>query len=445
MDSLLKDKVPPHNLEAEQATLGALLLDWSAFDDIAVLLKVENFYSRQNQLIYKAMISMSNQNIHGDALTLLNELNKTGELDAAGGAAYIASLSDTVPTSANISYYANVVLDCSVRRELIKISQDLKAASFDETTESKNILELAEKSIFNITERNQTTSIHEMQEVVNNTITLIEKRLANRSGFTGIPSGFGDLDAMTSGFQNQELIIIGARPSMGKTALALSMIQYIAVERKISCGFFSLEMSDAQIGQRLLSQVSRVPGGKIRSGLLTLQDLQKIQDAAGLCYDSPLYIVDTPNMQLLDLRAMARRMKLQHDVKIIFIDYIGLISTENQNAPVYEQISEISKSLKSLARELNIPIVVLCQLARDAEGNEPNLAQLRGSGSIEQDADMVMFIHRERKKSSEEANQVLDAKLIVAKQRNGPIGDVELIFLPSVTRFENVAKDRSFN
>ncbi|MCR4626903.1 MAG: replicative DNA helicase [Treponema sp.] len=444
MDTLLKDKVPPHNLEAEQATLGALLLDWSAFPDVAVLLKADNFYSNQNKIIYKAMLSMSNQNIQGDTLTLINELNKNGNLEQAGGTAYIASLTDTVPTSANISYYANVVLDCSVRRELIRISQELKADSFDITKESRNILENAEKNIFNITERNQTSSIHEMQDVVSNTITLIEKRINNRSGYTGIPSGFNKLDTMTSGFQNQELVIIGARPSMGKTALALSMIQFIAVEQKIPCGFFSLEMSDAQIGQRLLSQVSRVTGHKIRTGFLTLQDLQKIQDAAGLCYDSPLYIVDTPNMQLLDLRAMARRMKMQHDVKIIFIDYIGLISTENPNAPVYEQVSEISKSLKALARELNIPVVVLCQLARDAEGNEPNLAQLRGSGSIEQDADMVMFIHRERKKSSdEEAPQVLDAKLIVAKQRNGPIGDVDLLFLPAITRFENVAKEDS--
>ena len=444
MDALLKDKVPPHNLEAEQATLGALLLDWAAFPDVAVILKADNFYSKQNQIIYKAMLSMSNQSIQGDTLTLINELNKNGNLEQAGGTAYIAGLTDTVPTSANVSYYANVVLDCAVRRELIRISQELKADSFDITKESRNILEVAEKNIFNITERNQTSSIHEMQDVVSNTITLIEKRINNRTGYTGVPSGFSKLDSMTSGFQNQELVIIGARPSMGKTAMALSMIQFIAVEQKIPCGFFSLEMSDAQIGQRLLSQVSRVTGHKIRSGFLTLQDLQRIQDAAGACYDAPLYIVDTPNMQLLDLRAMARRMKMQYDVKIIFIDYIGLISTENSAAPVYEQVSEISKSLKALARELNIPVVVLCQLARDAEGNEPNLAQLRGSGSIEQDADVVMFIHRERKKSSdEEAPQVLDAKLIIAKQRNGPIGDVDLLFLPAITRFENVAKEDS--
>ncbi|QTQ14051.1 replicative DNA helicase [Treponema parvum] len=441
MDKVLKDKIPPHNLEAEQATLGALLLDWGAISDVAVYLKPDNFYSVQNKTIYRAMISMALQNIHGDTLTLINELTKTGELEQAGGTAYIAALTDTVPTSANIDYYAGIVMDAAIRRELILIAGELKASSFDETKNSKHILEEAEKKIFNITERNQTTEINGMKQVVNDTIALIEKRIENKSGYTGIPSGFLHLDSMTSGFQNQELIIIGARPSMGKTAMALSMIQYIAVDKKIPCGFFTLEMSYAQIGQRLLSQVSRVPGGKIRSGMLTLQDLQKIQDAAGLCYQAPLYIVDTPNMQLLDLRAMARRMVINQQVKIIFVDYIGLITTENSAAPVYEQVSEISKSLKALARELNIPIVVLCQLARDAEGNEPNLAQLRGSGSIEQDADVVMFIHRERKKADEaEQQQVLNVKLIIAKQRNGPIGDVELLFLPSVTRFENIAK-----
>ncbi len=442
MDQFLKDKVPPHNLEAEQATLGALLLDWGAVSDIAVILKPGNFYSNQNKIIFTAMISMAAQNIHGDTLTLINELNKRGELEQAGGTAYIAALTDTVPTSANVDYYANIVLDTSVRRESISISALLKASSFDETKDSKHILEETEKSIFNITERNQTTEISTMERVVSETISLIEKRIENKSGYTGVPSGFLRLDSMTSGFQKQEFIIIGARPSMGKTALALSMIQYIAVDQKIPCGFFSLEMSYAQIGQRLLSQIARVPGGRIRSGMLTYQDLQKLQDAAGMCYEAPLYIVDTPNIQLLDLRAMARRMVMQHGVKILFIDYIGLISTENSAAPVYEQVSEISKSLKALARELNIPVVTLCQVARDAEGNEPNLAQLRGSGSIEQDADVVMFIHRERKKNDEgDQNPVQDAKLIIAKQRNGPIGDVPLLFLPAVTRFENVAKE----
>ncbi|MBQ0039695.1 MAG: DnaB-like helicase C-terminal domain-containing protein, partial [Treponema sp.] len=260
-----------------------------------------------------------------------------------------------------------------------------------------------------------------------------------------IPSGITELDSMTSGFQNSEMIIIGARPSMGKTALALSMMQHIAIEREIPCGFFSLEMSGLQIGQRLVSQVARVSGKKIRNGMLKLDDFKKIQDAAGIIYNSPLHIVDVPNMKLLDIRAMARRMKVNQKVQIIFIDYIGLITSENPEQAMFEQQSAISKSLKSLARELDIPIVVLCQVARAAEGDEPNLAQLRGSGSIEQDADVVMFIHGDRK-ANKETNEGYDPvqqrKIIVAKQRNGPIGDVEVQFLSSYTKFENKAREQ---
>ena len=220
------------------------------------------------------------------------------------------------------------------------------------------------------------------------------------------------------------------------------MMEHIAIEQKIPCGFFSLEMSYEMIGQRLLSQVARVPGGKLKSGMLRLEDFHKLQDAAGRCYYAPLYVVDVPNMPLLDLKAMARRLVVNQGVKIIFIDYIGLISTDMPTSQVWEQVSEISKSLKALARELNIPIVALSQVARDAEGNEPNLAQLRGSGSIEQDADVVMFLHRERVKTVER-DAVQDAKLIVAKQRNGPTGDVDILFLSSYTKFENKAKESS--
>ncbi|WP_191016245.1 replicative DNA helicase [Treponema zioleckii] len=441
MDEILKDKIPPHNDEAEKATLGAMLLDWDSVSSVVTLLSSEQFYSKQNQIIFKALVSLFTQGTTGDTLTLIGELTKTGELEQAGGAAYIASLADVVPSSANIDYYAEIVHDRAIRRNLIKISSEIKTSAFDETRESKMILDEAEKRIFALADRDQTTQVHTMGEVIPKTIENIELHFKNHNVFTGIPSGFTDLDSMTSGFQNSELIIIGARPSMGKTAMALSMMEHIAIDKHIPCGFFSLEMSYEQIGQRLMSQNARIPGQKLRSGMLKIEDLQKLQEAAGRCFDAPLYIIDTPNMPLIDLRAMARRLKTNHDIKIIFIDYIGLISTENPSAPVYEQVSEISKSLKSLARELDIPVVALSQVARDAEGNEPTLSQLRGSGSIEQDADVVMFIHRDRKKQDEEnPNPVIDAKLIVAKQRNGPIGDVNLLFLSSFTRFENRVK-----
>ncbi len=444
MAGSLKDSVPPHNLEAEQATLGAMLLDWTCVNNVLTILRQqpEVFYSQQNQIIYKCLINLSNKSITGDTLTLISELTKSGELEKAGGPAYIASLTDVVPSSANVEYYANIVKDTAIRRNMIRVSSEIKADSFDQSRESRQILEEAEKKIFALSDIDSSTNVHAMSEVVPNTIELIERNYHQKGSYTGIASGYKVLDNMTNGFQNGELIIIGARPSMGKTALALNMMEDIAVKQKIPCGFFSLEMAYNQIGQRLLSQVARISGGKIRSGMLKLEELQKLQDAAGQCFEAPLYIVDTPNMQLIDLRSVARRLKTEHDIKIIFIDYIGLVSTEHSDAPVYEQVAEISKSLKSLARELNIPVVALSQVARDAEGNEPTLAQLRGSGSVEQDADVVMFIHRERKKTEEgETNPVQDAKLIVAKQRNGPIGDVNLIFLANFTRFESKVND----
>ena len=435
----LRDNVPPNSEEAEKAVLGAVLLDWSSMPTVIAILRPERFYFRQNQIVFEALLSLYMKGITGDIISVVNELTTSGKIDEAGGAGYISSLTDFVPTSANVEYYAGIVKEASIRRDLINVSAEIKLSAFDDQKNSKQILDDAEQKIFKINDENQSTTIYQMKDVIPRLINLLDNRFKTHNAFTGITSGFMDLDTMTSGFQDSELIIIGARPSMGKTAMALSMMQHIAIDNQVPTGFFSLEMSVNQIMQRLLCQVARLPGGKLRKGMMTVDDFKKLQESAGRCYSAPLYIVDTPNMKLLDLRAMARRMKANYDVKIIFIDYIGLITSEHSDAPVYEQISEISKSLKALARELSIPLVVLCQVARSAEGQEPNLSELRGSGSIEQDADVVMFIHRERVKTEEE-NPVLDAKLIVAKQRNGPIGDVELLFIPSYTKFENKEK-----
>ena len=439
----LKDKIPPHNLEAEQATLGAVLLDWDAVGSVIVHLRSESFYSLQHQTIFKAILSLYNKGQRGDILTLTEELRQTGQLDAAGGVAYVASLPDHVPTSSNVEYYAQLVKDDFNRRELIKISSTAISEAHDDTKPSRTTLEDTQNKLFTLAESDQSQRLLTMLELIPDTFSIIEKHLDNQDAYTGIPSGFAALDTMTSGFQNSEMIIIGARPSMGKTALALSMIQHIAIQKNIPTGFFSLEMSYTQIGQRLISQVARISGSKIRSGMLTQADFQRLQDAAGLCYDAPLVVADTPNMKMLDLRAMARKMKQQYQVKIIFIDYIGLITSENfsSNTPRHEQVSEISRSLKSLARELNVPIVALCQVSRDSEGKEPTLANLRDSGSIEQDADVVMFIHRERKATDDDGNGAIDAKILLAKQRNGPIGNVDLIFLPQYAKFENKAEE----
>ncbi len=434
MNEILNDKVPPHSAEAEQAVLGALLLNWGAMADVVTKLRPDKFYSLQNQIIYDALTKLYSQNVQGDTLSLMNELTKEGNLERAGGAAYIASLTDTVPSSANVGYYADIVHDRSMRRELIRISSEIKASAFELSQESSRLLDAAEQRIFTLAERNESTVIHDVKNIMIREIEIIESRFSSKNQFTGIPTGFALLDTYTSGFQNSELIIIGARPSIGKTALALSMMQHIALERKIPCGFFSLEMPYESIGMRILSQEARVPMQKMRSGMLKIDDIQKIQNAAARWFEAPLYTVDTPNMRLLELKAMARRMVVNNGVKIIFIDYIGLITTENPTAAVYEQVAEISKSLKALARELEIPVVALCQVSRDAEEKEPNLAQLRGSGAIEQDADVVMFLHRARLKSE---TPVQEAKLILAKQRNGATGDIDIMFVPAFSRFEN--------
>ncbi|MCR4790920.1 MAG: replicative DNA helicase [Treponemataceae bacterium] len=433
----LKDNVPPHNLDAEQAVLGALLLDWDSIGKVHSLLSPDKFYSFQNQKIYKAILDLYGRGVRGDLISIRECLSENGELEASGGPAYLAELANKVPTSANVEYYAKVVLDAAIRRDLIKTAANLVVYAHDETKEYSSVLEEAQKDIYSLTQTSSKSKISDTKELVSRAINNIQKAIQNKTSVTGIPSGITKLDQLTAGFQNSEMIILGARPSIGKTAMALSMLQYIAFEKQIPAAFFSLEMADVQIMQRLLVQESRIRADSVRTGFLSKADYLKLQDAAGKIYDAPLYIVDSPNMKMLDLRAMARQLKEQFDIKIMFVDYIGLISGEPGQKD-YERVSESSRSLKSLARELDIPIVVLSQVARSSEGTAPNLAQLRDSGSIEQDADVVMFLHRERK--AEDDNQPgIKTQLIVAKQRNGPIGDVDVLYLPHFTKFENIA------
>ena len=439
-DGTMEQTKALYNTEAEQAVLGSLFLKWDCIEDVVQKLKAGDFYSLQNQLIYEAMLRLFHAGVKADLLTLSEELAKVSKLEEAGGDAYLAELTDVVPTAANVVRYADIVVDCAIKRALISVTIDVKATCLEGSKTAREILEDAEKRIFALTENTQTAQILTMHDVVCKTVELIDARY--KGGVFGVSSGLDALDELTNGFQKSEMTIIGARPSMGKTALALTMMQHIAIENAVPCGFFSLEMSATQIGQRFFSQIALISGNTIRGGVLTTADFKKLTDAAERCNPAPLYIVDAPNIKLLDLRALARRMVSNYGVQIIFIDYIGLITSENPAAPVYEQQSAISKSLKSLARELEIPLVVLCQLGRAAEGIEPNLAQLRGSGSIEQDADAVVFIHGERAKD-EEGNSapVQDRQIIVAKQRNGPVGNVDVVFLSKCTKFED--KQRS--
>lgn len=441
--STLKDKVPPHNLEAETATLGAVLLDPDALGRVLTYIRADDFYRNAHKRVFEAVLRLFDRSEEIDLITLTHELRNEGSLEAAGGAGYVSSLTSAVPTSANVEYYARIVREMSLRRRLLAVSQEMIANAYDESVESRQIIEDAERRIFELGESQETAGFKQAKEIVEQTVEAIERLYNTKDSYTGVPSGFPELDKMLSGFQNSELIIIGARPSVGKTALALSMAGNISIRQKIPVGFFTLEMSNMAIMQRLIASEARIGSQTIRTGMLRPSDFKNLTDAAGLIYDAPLWISDTPAIKLLDLRAQARRMVSQNGVRIIFVDYLTLITSEDRDLPRHEQIAEVSRSLKALARELQIPIVALSQLTRDSEGRRPILANIRESGSIEQDADVVLFLHRERgieRDSTEQMNNV-ETELVVAKQRNGPVGTVKIAFVPKYTKFETLAEE----
>ena len=434
----LPDSVPPHNLDAERATLGAVLLDPEALSTVLRYLRADDFYRAAHRKIFEGIMALYERNEPFDLITLSDELSRSGDLEACGGSAQISQLTSAVPTSANVEHYARIVQNGSIRRELQRIAASIIADSFDGTQDERYIIESAEQRIFEITDRQQVGAVRLAREVINQTVAAIEQLAKAGGSYTGIPSGFPDLDNLTSGFQNSEFVVIGARPSVGKTALALTMAANIAIQQARPVGFFTLEMSAVALMQRLLSSEARLDSNRIRSGLLRASDFHKITDAAARMYDAPLYIEDSPNLKLLDLRAQARRMKSSHAVEIIFIDYLTLITSEHPELARWEQFTEVSRSLKALARELDLPVVALSQVRRETEGKLPTLADLRESGSIEQDADVVMFLHRERG-TDENLNDV-ETELIVAKQRNGPVGKINLAFIPEYTKFESLSR-----
>ena len=425
----LRDAVPSHNDEAEVATLGAVLIDAEALPAIIHLVRPEDFYKGAHQRIYEAVLALFDRGQSIDLITLSEELRARGTLELCGGPAYVSRLTSAVPTSANVEFYARIVQAASIRRTLARVSQEIIAQAHDESSEISVILEEAERRIFEISDRNQTGTYSPAKEIVRLTFEAIEKHYHSKTEYTGIPSGFKELDQLTMGFQNSEFIVIGARPSVGKTAFALTIAANMSIRQKIPVGFFSLEMSSMAIMQRLLSMEARLDSQRMRVGMLSPADFSRLSEACGRFYEAPLYISDSPDLKLLDLRAQARRMKSNQDVKIIFIDYITLIGSENRDLPRHEQIAEVSRSLKSLAREINLPIVALSQVRRETEGKRPSLADLRESGSIEQDADVVIFIHTDDLKTE-------TREIVVAKQRNGPVGDIQLAFVARYTKFE---------
>jgi len=448
--ALAGDKTPPHDDELERAAIGSLLQDADAVAAvIQQRLSAGDFYTRANQRIYEAILSLDSKGLRADIQTVVQELKQLGKLDEAGGAAYVSSLTTVIPSSANIDYYADSVRSYSLRRSLLRVASEVAAKVYDESKDSRELLEEIQQRIFELSDDRKAFSFRRIGEVLQETIDRIEKVMKSKNPITGVSTGFKMLDQLTSGFQPSDFIVIGARPSVGKTALALNMAAEIAFRNKLPIAFFSLEMSDIALTHRLISSEAKVEGNNLRSGFLSTSDYSNIVSVMGNMYEAPFYIIDMPNMKLLDLRAQARKLRAQQEVQAIFIDYLGLIGHENGSIPRYEQISEISRSLKSLARELCIPVVVLCQLNREAQWEVPNLANLRDSGSIEQDADLVLFLHREsgkknKKNEEEEKPQPVDTiptDLIIAKQRNGPVGTVKLMLKTRYARFMPVTSE----
>jgi len=452
----VRDKTPPHDDELERAALGSMLFDTDAKDAaIQNHLRPGDFYSNAHQRIFEAILSLDGRGLRPDIQTVIQELKQNGKLDEAGGAAYVSGLTTVIPSGANIGFYLESVLDHSLRRALLRVASEIGVSAYDESRGSPEILEDVEQNIFELRDNRQAFSYNKIGEVLTRTIDKIDEAYRTKKTITGIPTGFDQLNEMTSGFQPSDFIIIGARPAIGKTALALNMAAHIAFKHRISTAFFSLEMSDVALAQRLISSEARVDGKNLRSGYLSPNDFQNILRIAGKINEAPFYIVDMPNMKLLDLRSQARKLRAQEKVEIIFVDYLGLIGHENNSLPRHEQISEISRSLKSLARELKIPVVVLCQLNREMErtgqGQPPTLANLRDSGSIEQDADLVLFLHKRppqksKKDDKEEEQQVpsegFPTELIIAKQRNGPVGIVNLVMQSKFALFAPLDKNQ---
>ena len=440
-----KDRVPPHNDDAERAVIGASLLDENAIYISQQHLQPDDFYSPRHRKIFEAIISLSNRGIRPDLLTLNDELERMGKLDESGGTDYIASLTHAVPSSANVEYYSQIVQEASLRRGLITVSGESGAKAYDETKEPKIILEETQQKLFLMSDPKRSLEYKKVQNIISPVVKHIHHIYQTKPPHTGIVSGFPDLDKLTSGFQPSELVIIGARPGMGKTAIALCMAANISIRQKKPAAFFSLEMSDQALMIRLLSSETKIDSYHIRTGHFTSSQFDKILSIGDQIHVSPLYIIDNPHMTMLNIQTMSRRLRLLEKIEIIFIDYIGLISSENTMAPRWELIGQVSRSLKGLARELNIPIVALSQLRREAEKEKPSLADIRESGSIEQDADLVMFLNRDRElekppdeKKKEDPQPV---QLTLAKNRNGPTGLVGLDFYSHLTRFESKKKE----
>jgi len=454
VDSAGVGRVPPQDLDAEASLLGAMLLDK---DLIGLVLQIiardeaHRFYRPDHRILFEVLVDLYDQNRPIDIIVLEDELRRRGQLEEVGGRPYLVDLSESVPSTANAEYYARIVRDKALLRELIQATGEILATAYDQQDDAAHILDRAEKRLFQVTEKRISNQAVSLREFLDQTFKQIET--LEEGALTGVPTGFAELDSMLGGMQYGDFLVVAARPSMGKTALGLSMLEYIGMQERIPAAFFSLEMSKLQIAQRMLCSRAHVDMHRMRHGRLGEKEIARLQQTCDEMRTCPVFVDDTPGMSVMELRAKCRRLRMLHDVRVIFVDYLQLMYDRASRESRQQEISAISRALKALARELNVPVVALAQLNRQVEGregNRPRMSDLRESGAIEQDADVVLLLHREEyylvnKKGKSEAfseqyNKVKGkAEIIIAKQRNGPTGEVELHFTPQFTRFDNAA------
>ncbi|MBF0493697.1 MAG: replicative DNA helicase [Candidatus Omnitrophica bacterium] len=437
------EKLPPQNAEAEIAVLGAMLLDKDAIARAIEILNEDCFYSDANRNIFRTVINLYDQNQGVDMVTITESLKKNNLLERVGGSSYIAEIANSIPTAANIEHYARIVREKHVLRSLIGAATKIVTESFDSAAEADDVLDSAEKMIFDIsTTKRTSSSIVSMKDVVRESIDQIDKLYQRKENVTGIATGFHDLDVMTAGFQKSDLIIVAGRPSMGKSALASSIVEYAGVKSKVPCAIFSLEMSKEQLAQRMLCSIAHVNAHKVRTGFLSQSDWPVLVDAAQKLSEAPIFIDDSSGVSDLELRAKCRRLKAKHDIQLVIIDYLQLMKGARRIDSRQQEISDISRSLKALARELNVPVVAVSQLSRASEQREdhrPRLSDLRESGAIEQDADVVILLFREEYYEPTEENAGV-AEVNIAKQRSGPVGTLKLTFVKEYTKFANLSR-----
>jgi replicative DNA helicase len=446
-DDILK-RVPPQNLDAEQSVLGAILLDNEAINQVVEVLGDIDFYRESHRQIFRAMVELTDRNLPVDAITLTDALRTKGALEAVGGAAYIAELAAAVPTAANVSHYARIVRDKSVLRAVASTATEIASSAYELPPNVDDFLDQAEHRIFEIAERRVKPTFHSMKDLTVASIKLVERLYERKELVTGVPTGFLDLDRITAGFQPADLVIIAARPSMGKTALALNIAAHAAIyaDPPVGVAFFSLEMSKEQLVLRMLCAEARVDSAKVRSGYLGRDDFPKLIEAADRLSNANIFIDDSSDISPIQLKAKCRRLKRDKDANLglIMVDYLQLMRSSRPGESREKEIAEVSRSFKALAKELNVPVVALSQLNRQVEtrpDRRPLLADLRESGAIEQDADVIAFIYRDDMYKGKESKEPGVAEVIIAKQRNGPTDTAKLTYLTQYTRFENYTQE----